>query len=75
MPSFPRDGVIWELNYRGELDFLRQAQAQQAARNLTIADGWDYFVHGWSQVISHVLHVQIDAPLLAQLSQLAAAVR
>ena len=72
---FPQSGVVWELNYRGALDFLRQAQAQQAARNLTIADGWEYFVHGWSQVISHVLHVQIDAPLLAQLSQLAAAVR
>lgn len=72
---FPQNGVVWELNYRGELDFMRQAQAQQAARNLTIADGWDYFVHGWSQVISHVLHVQIDPPLFAHLSELAAAVR
>ncbi len=72
---FPRNAVVWELNYRGELDFMRQAQAQQAARSLTIADGWDYFVHGWSQVISHVLHVQIDPPLFAHLSELAAAVR
>lgn len=72
---FPQNGVVWELNYRGELDFLRQAQAQQAAQNLIVADGWDYFVQGWSQVISHVLHVQIDPPLFAHLSQLAAAVR
>ncbi len=72
---FPYNGVVWELNYRGALDFMRQAQAQQAARNLTIADGWDYFVHGWSQVISHVLHVQIDPPLFARLSQLATAAR
>ncbi len=72
---FPRDGVVWELNYRGELDFMRQAQAQQADRNLTVADGWEYFVHGWSQVISHVLHVQIGAPMFARLSELAAAVR
>ena len=21
---FPRDGIVWELNYRGELDFMRQ---------------------------------------------------
>ncbi len=54
---------------------MRQAEAQPAARNLTVADGWDYFVHGWSQVISHVLHVQIDPPLLAHLTELAASVR
>ncbi len=72
---FPRDGIVWELNYRGELDLMRQAQAQQADRNLTVADGWEYFVHGWSQVISHVLHVQIGASMFAKLSELAAAVR
>jgi len=72
---FPLDGVVWELNYRGELDFMRQAQVQQAERNLTVADGWEYFVHGWSQVISHVLHVQIGAPMFERLSELAAAVR
>ena len=72
---FPLDGVVWELNYRGELDFMRQAQVQQAERSLTVADGWEYFVHGWSQVISHVLHVQIGAPMFARLSELAEAVR
>jgi shikimate 5-dehydrogenase len=72
---FPQNGVAWELNYRGDLDFLQQARAQQAAQTLTVADGWDYFVHGWSQVISHVLHVQIDPPLFTYLSQLAATVR
>ena len=72
---FPQNGVAWELNYRGDLDFLQQARAQQAAQTLTVADGWDYFVHGWSQVISHVLHVQIDPPLFTHLSQLAATVR
>lgn len=72
---FPERAVAWELNYRGELDFLRQAQAQQVVRDLTLADGWEYFIHGWSQVISHVLHTEIDPPLLARLSELAAAVR
>ncbi|MBI3957533.1 MAG: shikimate dehydrogenase [Chloroflexi bacterium] len=72
---FPQRGVVWELNYRGELDFLRQARAQPSARSLTVADGWDYFVHGWSQVIAHVLHAPIDPALFARLSQLAAAVR
>ena len=72
---FPRNGVVWELNYRGELDFMRQAQAQESVLSLTVADGWEYFVHGWSQVISHVLHVEIDAAMFARLSELAAAVR
>jgi len=72
---FPVGGVAWELNYRGELDFMRQAEAQAGARGLTVADGWEYFVHGWSQVISHVLHVEIDAAMFARLSDLAAAVR
>ena len=72
---FPRHGVVWELNYRGELDFMRQAEAQMRARGLSVADGWAYFVHGWSQVISHVLHVEIDAAMFARLSALAAGVR
>ena len=72
---FPREGVVWELNYRGELDFMGQALVQRAERSLTVADGWEYFVHGWSQVISHVLHVQLGAPMFERLSELAAAVR
>jgi len=72
---FPTFSVAWELNYRGELDFLRQAQAHQAERQLIVADGWEYFIHGWSQVISHVLHRPIDPPLFARFSALAEAAR
>ncbi len=72
---FPLNGVAWDLNYRGALDFLQQARAQQAARHLTVEDGWEYFIHGWSQVISHVLHVEIGPALLERFAQLAAEVR
>lgn len=72
---FPERGVAWELNYRGALDFLHQARTQQAARRLTVEDGWLYFIHGWAQVISHVLHVEIGPTQLAHLSELAAGVR
>ena len=72
---FPRGAVVWELNYRGELDFMRQAEAQAAERGLTVADGWEYFVHGWAQVISHVLHVDIDRDMFGRLSDLAVGVR
>jgi shikimate 5-dehydrogenase len=72
---FPEQGVVWEFNYRGELEFLRQAQAQQQARHLSIADGWLYFLYGWAAVIEHVLHLQIAPPCLARLSEIAAAAR
>ncbi len=56
---FPQDGIVWEYNYRGELVFLDQARAQQKARNLTVEDGWVYFIHGWTRVIAEVFHREI----------------
>ncbi len=74
---FPEHAIIWDLNYRGALDFLRQARSQQAARVLQIEDGWTYFIHGWSQVIAEVFGIAIDGrgPVIGQLSRLAAALR
>ena len=57
--TFPERGVVWELNYRGELRFLRQARHQQEARRLEIHDGWRYFLHGWSEVIAEVFHLEL----------------
>ena len=37
---FPRRGVAWEFNYRGDLVFLAQARAQATERELLVADGW-----------------------------------
>lgn len=56
---FPREGIAWDLNYRGELAFLDQARAQKSARKLQIEDGWSYFIHGWTQVIAEVFHIDI----------------
>ncbi|NKN12739.1 shikimate dehydrogenase family protein [Rhizobium laguerreae] len=56
---FPENGVAWDLNYRGELIFLDQARAQERARNLQIEDGWVYFIHGWTEVIAEVFHIDI----------------
>lgn len=73
--QFPKHGVAWEFNYRGELDFLHQAEAQKESRQLKIEDGWLYFVHGWTQVVAQVLHVNLDADLFAELEKQAATVR
>jgi shikimate 5-dehydrogenase len=51
---FPLDGYAWEFNYRGELEFLRQAQRQRDSRRLTVEDGLVYFIFGWALVIGEV---------------------
>jgi shikimate dehydrogenase len=61
---FPQNGLVWEINYRGEIDFLHQALQQKESRNLTIEDGWMYFIFGWTQVISEVFHLTIDEEML-----------
>ncbi len=71
---FPLHGIAWEFNYRGELLFLKQAQAQQTTRDLRVEDGWVYFLHGWSQVVAQVLHLDMSSELFARLSQRAAEV-
>lgn len=70
--QFPERGIAWELNYRGELQFLYQAKAQEQVRRLRVEDGWTYFIHGWTQVISQVLHVDVDEKTFEKLSQCAA---
>jgi shikimate 5-dehydrogenase len=72
---FPRNGIVWEFNYRGELDFMHQALAQVESRNLKVEDGWVYFVHGWTQVVAQVLHVELDNELFDRLERAAASVR
>jgi shikimate 5-dehydrogenase len=56
---FPRHGVIWELNYRGDLLFLDRAEQQSDRAELHTFDGWNYFLHGWTRVIAEVFDVAI----------------
>jgi shikimate 5-dehydrogenase len=68
--EFPERGFVWELNYRGELEFLRQARAQAERRHLKVHDGWRYFIHGWATVIEEVFDVTIQEDQVARLSAL-----
>ncbi len=72
---FPLYGIAWEFNYRGELEFLHQALAQKDGRHLLVEDGWLYFVHGWTQVIAQVLHIDLTPELFKNLEAIAATVR
>lgn len=73
--NFPVDGAAWELNYRGELQFLHQALAQREKQNLIVEDGWVYFLHGWTQVIAQVLDISIDEPCFNRLAAIAEVIR
>ena len=53
---FPERAAVWELNYRGELEFLRQARAQPG---VLAEDGWRYFIYGWTAVMEEVFQRQI----------------
>ena len=70
---FPRHGLVWELNYRGDLLFLDAAEEQQGERGLRTFDGWEYFLHGWTRVIAEVFAIDIPmhGPEFGRLSQLA----
>jgi len=72
---FPQNGIAWEFNYRGELDFMHQALKQVDSRNVQVEDGWIYFLHGWSQVIAEALHIELTAELFQELDAAASSVR
>jgi shikimate 5-dehydrogenase len=69
--SYPQNSLVWEINYRGDLIFMYQAQAQAKEKNLHVEDGWDYFIYGWTQVIAEVFHTVITRERLEELSRIA----
>lgn len=72
---FPLRARVWEFNYRGSLEFLHQARAQEEERRLTVEDGWVYFVHGWSQVVAEVFDIPMPASTVDELAAIASSVR
>ena len=69
----PQGGLVWELNYRGDLLFLNAAEAHRTEHGLHTFDGWEYFLHGWTRVIAEVFAIDIPThgPEFERLSQLA----
>jgi shikimate dehydrogenase len=68
---WPERGVVWDLNYRGDLDFLAQAGRQAAERRLAIHDGWRYFLHGWAEVIAEVFGLDLGPERFGELARVA----
>ncbi|MDX2400396.1 shikimate dehydrogenase family protein [Microbacterium algeriense] len=72
---FPEGAYVWEFNYRGSLEFLHQAEAQQDDRALHVVDGWRYFIHGWSQVVADVFDLDLTPETVERLAEAAESVR
>jgi shikimate 5-dehydrogenase len=68
---FPRNAIAWDFNYRGELLFLDAARAQDARA----VDGWEYFLHGWSQIMSRVFGFELTPELFGAMRAAADAAR
>ena len=72
---FPNNSLVWEINYRGELNFIHQAIKQKNNKNLHVEDGWKYFIYGWTQVVSEVFHIPIEGEMLECLDEIASITR
>ncbi|MCL2619196.1 MAG: shikimate dehydrogenase [Defluviitaleaceae bacterium] len=68
---YPQNSLVWEINYRGDLIFKEQALAKARGSGLHVEDGWTYFLHGWTQVISEVFGIPIEGELLGKLGEIA----
>jgi len=69
--EYPMDSLVWEFNYRGELDFMHQANRQKEVKRLHVEDGWIYFIHGWTQVVAEVFHIDISGEVFKMCEKIA----
>ena len=69
--EFSKQGIVWELNYRGSLEFYNQARKQESKRKLIVHDDWDYFLLGWSSVMEEVFHFELTESLMSHMKETA----
>jgi len=72
---FPKNSYVWELNYRGKLDFMHHAEKQIQSRKVKVEDGWIYFINGWTQVIFQSLHMKISTDIFDKFKNIANSIR
>ena len=72
---FPQQGFVWELNYRGSLEFFHQARVQQESKQLTVHNGWNYFLLGWASVMEEVFHLELTDELMGRMKEAAKPLR
>jgi shikimate 5-dehydrogenase len=71
---FPPGATVWELNYRGDLQFLEQARRQLDQLH-GVHDGWQLFCHGWAAALTVVLDQEDNELLGDRFAQAADGIR
>jgi shikimate 5-dehydrogenase len=72
---FPHGSTVWDLNYRGDLAFLREARGQAEGSGLSVHDGWQLFCHGWAAALTVILGMPDDPSLGDRFAEAAAGLR
>lgn len=70
----PRHATVWDLNYRGELPYLRLARSREHDLRLRVHDGLHLFVLGWLAALCTVLDVQPQEQAESKFAAIAAEV-
>lgn len=65
---FPPRAIVWDFNYRGDLKLLDYARKA----GVEAVDGWEYFLHGWSQIMARVLGFEVTTELFERMRVAAA---
>ncbi|MEA4942893.1 MAG: hypothetical protein VB080_00500 [Propionicimonas sp.] len=69
--AFPAGVVAWDFNYRGPLTFLSQARAA----GVTVEDGWDYFLAGWTAGLAAIGDQSLTDDLFGWVREVSAVLR
>ena len=64
---FPAGAIAWDFNYRGDLAFLDLARAQ----GVRAVNGWNYFLHGWTQVMARVFGFDLTPEMFEKMAAVA----
>ena len=52
-----------------------QKKQQKEQQQLTVIDGWKYFIYGWTAVVSEVFHIPITGKTLDRCDEIASKFR
>ena len=79
---FPVNQFVQSFSENEEARVEAQASArnespldQKKRRKMSVYDGWDYFLLGWSSVMEEVFHFELTESLMRQLKQTAKPLR
>ena len=52
--KFSYGSILWDLNYRGDLKFLKNAAQYNTNTTIHLEDGWQLAVYGWLHVLEKI---------------------